>query len=388
MRTTVYSLCHYFTASSNRGVLWLLLFMLPAVAAAQSSPSETGTPGLRADYYRGYFYDDQDFFTENTPLVTGRIINKLDFAEALADNFGVGPVATYYQPDNPDEFSARFRGVLYVATAGTYTFYLGSDDAAYLWLDNRARPLIGNRDDKSAFREGAADVALTAGFHALRVHYGEHGGSQGLVLSYSGPDMPRQVIPNGVLYADFQDLVRPVLTRFDVTARNEEVDLLWETLTEQNSQQFVVERSTDGGITFQDLLQQSGAGTSGNAVTYRAVDDHPATGLNYYRLRQLRTDHEPVYSPVKSVTVNPVPYSLSIFPIPNNGTFYLRIEPAVRQTAHLRLIDITGRPVYWADVAMNDVTEQRISPNLPVGLYIMQLTTTHGMLTQKLTLGR
>ena len=388
MKTTSYSLYPIFATSGSHRLLWLLLFLLPMVAAAQSSLPKTGTPGLQADYYHGYFDDDQDFFARNAPLVTGRIIDKLDFAEALADNFDVGPVATYYQPGNPDEFSARFRGVLYVATAGTYTFYLGSDDAAYLWLDNRAQPLIGNQDDTHAFREGTADVALTAGFHALRVHYGEHGGSQGLVLSYAGPDMPRQVIPNGVLYTDFQSPIRPVLTRFDATPRNDEVDLLWATMTEQNSQQFVVERSTDGGNTFQDLLQQNGAGTSSGPVTYQAVDDHPIIGLNYYRLRQQRTDHAPVYSPVKAVTIKPVPYSLSIFPIPNNGTFYLRIEPAVRQTAHLRLVDVTGRPVYWADVEMSGVTEQRISPNLPVGLYIMQLTTTHGMLTQKLTLGR
>jgi len=388
MKTFIYQYC------SRRGVYdrWLLLFWLlvalPLAVVGQQNPAGTGTPGLRADYYRSYFYDDQSFFTKNTPAVSGQIVNNLDFAEGLTDNFGVGPVATYYQPGNPDEFSARFRGLLYVATAGTYTFYLGSDDAGYLWLDNSSQPLISNIDDKYSFREGTAKIALTAGFHTLRVHYGEHGGSQGLILSYSGPDMPRQVIPNGVLYADYQPTIQPVLTRFDAIARNDEVDLVWETMTEQNSQEFVVERSTDGCKTFQDLLQQPGAGTSTSAITYQAVDDHPAIGVNCYRLRQVRTDHEAVYSPVKSVTIRPVPYTLSIYPIPNDGTFYLRIEPAVRQTAHMLIIDITGRPVYWADLEMNGITEHRISPNLPVGLYVMRMTTTHGTLTQKLVLGK
>ncbi|TVT41756.1 T9SS type A sorting domain-containing protein [Hymenobacter setariae] len=359
--------------------------LLSSVARAQSPPV-VGSPGLSADYYRGYFYDQASFFTTNTPAIRNRPVEQLNFAEAEDDNFYVGNVATYYAPNRPDEFSARFQGQLYVTTTGSYTFYLGSDDAAYLWLDNNPQPIAFNKGDSFPYREVTSTWTLTAGLHTLRVDYGEHGGSQGLVLQYSGPDMPKQLIPNGVLYNQMAAAIRPTLMHFDAVATNQQVALNWETAAEENCTGFVIQKSLDGKV-FTDLLRQPGGATTMMARSYDAIDPVPANGWNYYRLQQLRSDRQPVYSPIKAVEIKPVELTVSIYPVPNNGTFYLNVQPGNVGTALLKLLDMSGRQVYQQEVSLANGSLQMIEPGMSTGIYMLKLTTSAGTFSRKISLG-
>lgn len=367
-------------------IFCLGMLLLSGTVQAQSAPVLVGSPGLAADYYRGYFYDTLSFFTKRTPAIHNRAVENLNFGEAENDNFAVGSVATYYKAGQPDEFSARFQGKLCVTTAGSYTFYLGSDDAAYLWLDNGAQPVAFNKGDSFPFREVAGTCVLTPGLHSIRVDYGEHGGSQGLVLQYSGPDMPKQLVPNGVLYNQTALTIRPTLTHFETTAANQQVKLNWNTGTEENSIGFVVQTSTDG-INFTDLMRKPGGATTTVAQNYEAVDQQPATGWNYYRVQQLRSDREPVYSPIKAVEILPVAFAVKIYPVPNNGSFYVDIQPANVGTAVLRLIDMSGRVVYHQEISLASGALQKIEPNMSTGLYLLKLTTSAGTFSRKISLG-
>jgi len=366
--------------------LFCLGVLLAPAARAQSLPV-VGSPGLSVDYYRGYFYDSPSFFTTNAPAIRNRPVEQLNFAEAEHDNFKVGNVATYYAPDRPDEFSARFQGQLYVTTAGEYTFYLGSDDAAYVWLDNDPQPVTFNKGDSFPFREVQGTRVLTAGLHNLRVDYGEHGGSQGLVLHYSGPDMPKQLVPNGVLYNQTVAAIRPTLMQFDATlAIGQQVALKWKTAAEENCTGFVVQKSVDGE-TFTDLVRQPGGATSMTTHAYDAMDPQPAMGWNFYRLQQLRSDREPVYSPIKAIEIKPIELVVNVYPVPNNGTFYLDVQPANVGTAVLKLIDMSGRQVYHQEISLSNGSLQKIEPGMSTGLYMLKLTTSSGTFSRKISLG-
>ncbi len=357
------------------------LLLASAVHAQQP-----GTPGLTADYYRGYFYDSLSFFTANAPVIRNRPVENLNFAEAETDNFGAGAAATYYQAGQPDEFSGRFQGRLCVTTGGPYTFYLGSDDAAYLWIDNGPQPVACNKGDKLPFRETTGTCNLAPGLHTIRVDYGEHGGSQGLVLQYSGPDMPKQLVPNGVLYGQVNTAIKAVLTSFEAVANNQQVDLKWSTSAEEKSVAFVVQKSTDG-VVFTELLRRTGAATTSAPHSYEATDQRPANGWNFYRIEQVRSDRGPVYSPVKAVEIKPQPFAVSIYPVPNSGVFFLQVQPANIETAFLELEDMSGRQVYQQQVVLSGSAVQQIKPDLATGLYILHLTTTAGTLVQKLLVG-
>ncbi|AII51721.1 PA14 domain-containing protein [Hymenobacter sp. APR13] len=169
--------------------------------------------GLYAEYYSGYFDDDQLFFTNRA---AGLI--RTD-AQANFPNSGFGDLTTVAANTlaDPDGFSLRQRGSLAITTAGMYTFYLYSDDAAYFWLDNAAlaspaisaQATIANGGMHSASVAQQASVYLVAGLHNILLHYGEIGSANTLILEYEGPDAPaRQVVPASV----FCTAVQPVRT--------------------------------------------------------------------------------------------------------------------------------------------------------------------------------
>ena len=363
------------------GLLWWSTLLLQAVGAAAQIP--LGTPGLTVDYYRGYFNDSLSFFKQPA-AIAGRSIEQLNFPEAETDNFAVGPVAVYYKPGYPDEFSGYFRGQLYVLTPGQYTFYLGSDDAAYFWLDNDAQALASNVGDQKGFREARGTRMLTAGLHTLRVAYGEHGGSQGLVLQYSGPNLPKQLIPNGVLYGQ-TGAIQPTLSQLELTPDQQQVrvKIAWSVVAEHNCEAYVVQHSTDG-VVFETVSRQ---GSAGAPHSYEVIDYKAAIGQSFYRIQQLRSDRPPVYSPLIAVEVKPTPFSISVYPVPNNGTFYLQVPPlGPGSTGMLKIVDIAGHLAYQQSLPLDAGQPHFIKPGLAVGIYRLFLTTARGNFSQKLSL--
>lgn len=383
MKTSTQLLC----AIRVYKLLAILLFFLTSGAQAQDV-APTTSAGLSVNYYSGYFDNNRDFFTRTSPGIVDRVVPSLNFPQAQTDNFNVGSVATYYSPDRPDEFSALFQGRIYVTNAGTYTFYLGSDDAASLWFDDEAQATASNVDDMKDYQRTQAKKVLTEGFHDVRVYYGEHGGSQGLVLEYEGPNMPRQLVPNGVLYPEYGGTPsRPVLTQFDAVRQGQEVHLVWTTQNEQNCRYFVVERSADG-VTFEDVARLAGAEQSAQPRGYAFVDQQPLIGVNYYRLRQELLEGT-VYSPIKSATIEAIPTTISVYPNPNAGYFTIYIKQSISQAATLELTDMNGHSQFVKQLPANGFeASYAIQPELATGVYILRLQTASGTSNQKLMINR
>jgi hypothetical protein len=202
----------------------LLTLTIKAAAPAPGScgPSyATGSPssGLSADFYPGYFNDNLGFFSTTTPSLT-RIDAQLNYTASNTDAaVGWGniiPPATGASTDpstteanNPELFSARHRGSVYIPKAGDYTFYLTSDDASDMWIDAGALvPTSTNRlIDNSGTHPSTmhqATVTLSAGLHNVLIYFGENRGGNVLTLEYSGPTgsgIVRQIVPNAALCA-------------------------------------------------------------------------------------------------------------------------------------------------------------------------------------------
>jgi hypothetical protein len=94
-----------------------------------------------------------------------------------------------------DRFASRHTGYLHVAAAGAYTFYLSSDDGSKLWVDGA---LAINNDGLHGMREYSVARTLAAGDHAVRVEFFDSTSGAGLVLSWSGPGISKQVVPASV----------------------------------------------------------------------------------------------------------------------------------------------------------------------------------------------
>jgi VCBS repeat-containing protein len=84
-----------------------------------------------------------------------------------------------------DNFAVRYTGVLNVTTAGTYQFWIGSDDGGAIFI-NGVQVVL--RDGIVAFGESTATTTLAAGLHSIEIRYFEFTGQQALTADYSGPD--------------------------------------------------------------------------------------------------------------------------------------------------------------------------------------------------------
>lgn len=89
-------------------------------------------------------------------------------------------------------FAGRFRGQVNVPTAGTWTFFLSCDDGGRLFVNGAE---LINHDGAHGMSERSATVTLTAGWADVEVRYFDQGGSAGLIVSWSGPGVAKEIIP-------------------------------------------------------------------------------------------------------------------------------------------------------------------------------------------------
>jgi hypothetical protein len=90
---------------------------------------------------------------------------------------------------------------------------------------------------------------------------------------------------------------------FDAYADGCRVQLNWSTTMEINNDYFIAERSYDGRA-FTEIARVPGAGNSSEKQDYSYTDEHPADGLNYYRIRQVDLDGKHTSTNVRQAYVH------------------------------------------------------------------------------------
>jgi hypothetical protein len=136
-------------------------------------------PGLFYKYIHGTFRMVNDFLTIE-PVKTG--------------------VSSTFNLDNREKeqfFAFDFEGYIKIPGDGLYTFYLTTNDGGILYLDHQ---VLINNDGLHPLAEEAKTVALKAGHHPISVKYFQEGGTNGLIVSWQGPDFEKEEIPAKVLF--------------------------------------------------------------------------------------------------------------------------------------------------------------------------------------------
>lgn len=157
-------------------------FMLPP-GAYQTGPVWSFTTrgsggGAKAEYFNGMQLGGTPVLTRIEPT-----INVNAAAEVVA---GLS-----------DALSARWTANLEVPFTGTYTLITTTDDGVKLWLDGRL--IIDNWTDHST-TDNTATVKLTAGqIYAIRMEWYDNTGGAVAQLSWEGPNLSRQTVPQGWL---------------------------------------------------------------------------------------------------------------------------------------------------------------------------------------------
>lgn len=136
------------------------------------------------------------------------------------------------------------------------------------------------------------------------------------------------------------------------------VNLTWTTLSESNSDWFVIERSVSPkgstckigkcgfGREFIEIGRVKGAGNSDVSLDYQFTDAKPTQGLNYYRLRMVDTNGESSYSTIVEAMIEGQGMQLLAFPNPNNSVLHIHALGMPGAAATLTLYSIDGKRVW------------------------------------------
>lgn len=153
------------------------------------------------------------------------------------------------------------------------------------------------------------------------------------------------------------------MSRFSVKCRNFSNFIQFSTSSETNNDYFTVERSRDGLI-FKGIGTIDGAGTSTVEKNYSFVDDNPASGNNYYRIKQTDFDGSSTYSKI-TIAVTDID--------PNNKVFYngydKRLYYTSSQNQILKVFNLAGKLLVLQEVKDNGSLSL---DNLPKGMYVAQ----------------
>jgi hypothetical protein len=132
--------------------------------------------GLYRTTYSGYFADVVSFFA--TATATATTVQTTVIEEPATDD--------------GSSFSMQWLGYFLPTTTETYTFFLNSDDASYLWIGSNA--LSGFTTANATINNGglhgpvevSGTAALTAGvYYPVRFQFGENGGGDIMAFNHS-----------------------------------------------------------------------------------------------------------------------------------------------------------------------------------------------------------
>lgn len=177
------------------------------------------------------------------------------------------------------------------------------------------------------------------------------------------------------------------LTSFDVKKEEVANKLSWTTEAEENTEKFIIERSTDGFATYETLGEVKANGFSSSTSQYSFLDREPAK-LSYYRLRIVDFDGYFEFSDIKAIErkVDESFNILSIIPNPTKSYTDVLFSASKEELSTISLVDIFGKIIYQESLFPQvGVNQKQIDLSAyPVGVYFMTIQQGEHVLVKRI----
>jgi hypothetical protein len=161
---------------------------------------------------------------------------------------------------------------------------------------------------------------------------------------------------------------------FTATKQSTGIQLNWETISEQNTSHFEIERSADG-TNFVSIGRVNASGNSAIGQYYSFTDIQPLAGTNFYRLKLADNDATFTYSRVIAVK-NEGSIKLQVFPNPVSDILQVQLPSLKKETVTISITDAMGKSVYTKSMQLgegNNASSIQVQ-HLPKGTYYLILT--------------
>ncbi len=221
-------------------------------------------------------------------------------------------------------------------------------------------------DNPSLFSNPIIDGTGSGGSNTIKI-----GGNE--VWRASNGD----VVGVGQLNTGSSGGVLPIFLRFfQATLVGETIHLDWSTLSEENFEKFIIERSSTG-TNFLPIGEVPGAGRDIFEIEtkYTIIDESPLLGYNYYRLKAVDLDGQFEYFDVRVIKLTG-PKQLSIYPNPSSGksiSFVLNFNPSENDQAVL--VNSLGVELLRASVTGIE-NQLNFDNGLSPGVYVLKYLST------------
>ena len=184
-------------------------------------------------------------------------------------------------------------------------------------------------------------------------------------------------LPPPIIFGKFQAFLN----------ERQEIELVWTTTFEQNSQFIFIDKSDDNKAFFQKD-EQAAVGVSTGIVSYRFIDKNPIFGNNYYRLRYTDLANKSYVGP--TVSFNFLPLSILNLPIdqfrvyPNPAKDFVLIDTFLENPT-IQLVDAKGISVPFELIKIGDSSYKIILANNPsIGIYHVVVSNSVAKQTKKI----
>lgn len=176
------------------------------------------------------------------------------------------------------------------------------------------------------------------------------------------------------------------LVHFSASAKERDVLVEWTTVSETNSDYFIVESSPDA-VNFEEFARISAAGNSNVILNYRSTDNSPYPGVSYYRLKQVDFDGKFMYSHIEAVNMPTLwETDMIVSPNPVVNVVDIRLDPDAFTSPTLELRDLQGKLINRYQIDKIDVQKPfRLDlSNLTQGMYFMQVSENGNSLSKRI----
>ncbi len=181
------------------------------------------------------------------------------------------------------------------------------------------------------------------------------------------------------LHSDTAEGVLPVtLLSFTATKNGAQNLLQWSTASEINSNYFEVQKSTNA-VDFVEIGKVNAAGNNNTKHDYSYIDSKPASGTNYYRLKQVDNDGRFTLSAVKTIT-GAASFAVNIYPNPVQANLNLNFNSDEMQRIQIKIVNAAGKIVSTRqyNVAAGTSTNSINISSLSKGVYYLECKSAKG----------
>lgn len=163
------------------------------------------------------------------------------------------------------------------------------------------------------------------------------------------------------------------------------IKVSWKIATELNTSRYAIERSGNG-VSFKEV----GSLTATNSGNYNWIDNAPATGNSFYRIRAVDKDGALTYTGIVKINLNKRNVDFIIAPNPVKGSqVNIQVANFSKGNYGVALFNSSGQQVYNKTVnhdGGSSTYQLSLPANLKTGVYNMQLIQGATILSKKLVI--